>query len=95
MGEQKIGDLVEFGKYQWQILDLQDGKALLVSERILEHRPYHDAYIDITWAESSMRKYLNSDFYDQFSTEEKERILLSNNQNLDMNKYCNDNILLI
>ncbi len=87
MGEQKIGDLVEFGKYQWQILDLQDGKALLVSERILEHRPYHDAYIDITWAESSMRKYLNSDFYDQFTKEEKECILLTNNQNLDNQWY--------
>jgi hypothetical protein len=40
---------VQFGGYTWRVLDLQGGRALLISEYILEIRPYHDTWEPITW----------------------------------------------
>ena len=87
MIKQKVGDRIVFGNYEWRILDIQNSKALLISECILEQRSYHEEYVDITWTKSSMRKYLNSGFYDQFTKEEKDCILLTYNQNLDNQWY--------
>ena len=36
-----VGDVIQFGGIDWLVLDIQDGKALLLSEKILEERPYH------------------------------------------------------
>jgi hypothetical protein len=36
-----VGNIVEFGGYEWRVLEVGDGKALLLSEYILELRPYH------------------------------------------------------
>ncbi|WP_423219693.1 DUF6273 domain-containing protein [Clostridium hydrogeniformans] len=36
-------------------------------EDIIEQRPYHDAYKDITWDDLSLRKYLKGEFYDNFN----------------------------
>ena len=32
---------VKFGGYQWQVLDVQDGRALLITEEIIERRSYN------------------------------------------------------
>lgn len=61
-GNVKVGDFVEFGNYTWEILDIKGSDALVISERILEHRPYHSDYTTVTWAESDIREYLNGEF---------------------------------
>lgn len=60
----KIDSTVPFGGYNWRILDIQNNMALIITEFIIEQRAYHDAYRDITWADCSLRKYLNGEFYD-------------------------------
>jgi hypothetical protein len=82
-----IGDIIEFDKYKWRVLDIQDHKALIITEYILEHRSYHKAYIPITWAECSLREYLNGEFYDKFSEKNKARIIPVINKNLDNHWY--------
>ena len=67
----QVGEKIEFGKYEWRILDIKNNAALIITEYIIEQRAYHDAYKDITWADCSLRKYLNGEFYDKFSETEK------------------------
>jgi hypothetical protein len=78
-----VGDIVEFGGYEWRVLDVSGGKTLLLCESVLERRAYHGESIDITWAECDLRAYLNGEFYDKFSADDKARIALTRNSNKD------------
>lgn len=48
---------------------------------------YHDIYKDITWAECSLQKYLNGEFYDKFSAADQSRIIQVVNKNPDNQWY--------
>lgn len=98
----QTGDKIVFSEYQWRILDIQDDKALIITEEIIEQRPYHNAYIDITWADCALRKYLNGEFYDKFSEEDQLKIIPVINKNPDNQWYgtkggadTQDNIFLL
>ena len=76
-----MNDMIQFGAYSWRVLDRQNGKALILSEGIIEKRPYHPYEVDITWAECDLHDYLNGvneyhgqGFYDRFSPQDKDRI---------------------
>lgn len=81
MEDIKIGSLLSFGDYTWRVLDIQNNTALIITEDIVEKRPYHNAYQDTTWAECDLRKYLNGDFYNQFNELDQAKILLVTNKN--------------
>jgi len=102
MKEINIGSIIPFGGYNWRILDIKDNAVLIITEDIIEQRPYHNAYKDITWAGCSLRKYLNGEFYDQFSATDKSRIIPVINKNYDNQWYgseggadTEDNIFLL
>ena len=63
-----IGSIVTFGRYEqdgdkengpeeieWVLLDVQDGKALLLSKYGLEAKPYNTEYTDVTWETCTLR----------------------------------------
>jgi hypothetical protein len=87
MEDIKIDSPLSFGGYNWRVLDIQNNTALIITEDIIEQRPYHDAYKDITWAECELRKYLNSEFYDKFNATDKSRIIPVSNKNPDNQWY--------
>lgn len=87
MEDIKMDSTLSFGGYNWRVLEIQDNMALLITEDIIEQRAYHDAYKDITWADCSLRKYLNGEFYDKFSEADKSRIMPVLNKNLDNQWY--------
>ncbi|WP_017415901.1 DUF6273 domain-containing protein [Clostridium tunisiense] len=87
MEDIKIDSLLSLGGYNWRVLDIQKGMALIITEEIIEQRPYHDAYKDITWADCALRKYLNGEFYDKFNSADKSRIIPVINKNLDNQWY--------
>ena len=74
-------------KIEWLVLEEDDESMTLLSKDILGAMPYNKDGSGTTWEKSSIRKYLNSDFYEKiFSNEEKEKILnseLVNNENPD------------
>ncbi len=88
----EIGDTVQFGAYEqdadtsngketidWIVLDIQDNRALLVSVDALDCKPYNTDRIDITWANSSIRNWLNDDFYKSaFNLDYQDLILPTN-----------------
>ncbi len=98
----KIDSLISFGDYSWRVLDIQNNAALVITEEIIDQRSYHNAYKDITWAECSLRSYLNGEFYDKFNTTDKSRIIEVSIKNHDNQWYgskggadTQDNIFLL
>lgn len=74
---------LSFGGYEWRILDIQGNKALLITDNIIEQQSYNNYAGDVTWADCSLRKYLNGEFYNKFTDEEKSRIIPVVNKNKD------------
>ena len=70
-----IDSIMEFGKFDWRVLDVQDDKVLLLCDTVIELGKFNELYEAITWENSSLRKYLNEDFYNTFSLEEKSKML--------------------
>ena len=67
------GDIINFGCYDWRVLEVQNDKALLISDKIIERKAYHSEWGNITWAECALRSYLNDAFYNSFG-DDKSRI---------------------
>ena len=82
-----VGDTISFGKYNWKVLDIEDGVALIITDYIIDEMPYNDALEEITWENCSLRKYLNNEFYNCFSRSDKERIMEVINLNHGNSQY--------
>ncbi len=62
---------------EWIVLDIKDEKLLLISKYGLETMPYNtNGRTNVTWETSSLRKWLNVDFFNNaFTISEKEKIV--------------------
>ncbi len=79
---------LNFGKYEWRILDMKGSKALVISKDVLFKKKYNDEHSNVTWETCTLRNYLNNDFYNTaFSKEEKELIAMRWRGNPDNSKY--------
>jgi len=76
-------ELVSFGGYAWRVLDKQEGRALLITEDIIELKAYNEEYEDVTWETCTLREHLNGAFYKQFKAWERRLILKTMNGNPD------------
>ena len=74
-------DIYSFGGYDWRVLAAENSKALLISEYVLEKRSYDSDQEDITWERCTLRTYLNREFYNSFSSEDRNRIIETVNSN--------------
>ena len=81
MKEIIIGSTVSFGGYVWRVLAIKDHAALIMTENMIGQHPYHDRAGAVTWADCALRRYLNHDFYAQFSSEEQAKIIPVWNKN--------------
>ena len=115
----KVGGIVEFGHYEqdnnlengsepieWIVLDVQDGKSLLISRYGLDCKPYNRTAADVTWKTSTIRQWIYQDFINTaFSSLDQNAILAvdvdnSQNQgNSEWNTYggvnCQDRVFLL
>lgn len=64
-----------FGGYDWRILAKEHNMILLITEHIIAQHPYNDFKGYVTWEKSAIRKYLNGEFYNQFTKAEQSRIV--------------------
>ena len=86
----KPGDIIEFGSYEqdnitdngtepieWQVLDVEGDAAFLVSVHSLDGKRFIELYRPIiSWADSDIRAWLNSDFIETAFTEEEKASLV-------------------
>ena len=96
-----VGNIISFGAYQqdktskektpieWIILDIQDGKALLVSLFALDCKRYNEEYTSVTWESCSLRKWLNETFVDNAFNTVEQKMIQSTNVTADRNPEYN------
>jgi len=86
----KVGSYIKFGVYEhdnntsngkgeieWLVLEVKDGKALVISKYALDCKQYNTSCTDVTWETCTLRKWLNNDFINTaFSDVEKDLIPL-------------------
>ncbi len=84
----KVGSCINFGAYEqdnntangkedieWLVLEINEGKALLISKYCLDCQPYNKDYKSVTWETCTLRKWLNNDFKNTaFTANEKAMI---------------------
>jgi len=78
-----VGSIITFGRYDWRVLDVRDNKALILSLKTIESRAYNEVLTDVTWEDCDLRRYLNGEFYNQFTEEEKSLISVAQIKNSD------------
>ena len=75
---------------RWRVLQLDPVKnrVLLITEKLIDFRSYHDRIEDVTWAECSLREWLNGAFLrEAFTEREQRRIAVTRNKNSDNARY--------
>ena len=72
----KAGDTIQLGGVDWRVLEVKDGKAFVLSDKVLLKGPYHSFSYPIAWDDCSLREFLNGEFFNTvFSADEKQRIV--------------------
>ena len=60
---------------EWLVLEVKDGKALVISKYALDCKQYNTNDTDVTWEACTLRRWLNNDFLGAaFSADEKAMI---------------------
>ncbi len=102
----QTGSIIEFGKYsieneigkepvKWRVLAREGNTALLITEEPVGRRSYHDSYTSTTWESSSLRRWLNNEFfYSCFDLKEQGRIVNTTVLN-DYGRGTEDKIFLL
>jgi hypothetical protein len=85
-----VGDIVTFGNYTWYVINKTDCGCTLLCEDPIGNRAYNDKWEAITWESCTLRSWLNNDFYNEFSDEEKAMIVKTKNKNSDNSEYGTD-----
>ena len=108
------GEFVEFGSYhvavnnpkmplRWRILAIEEDKALIITFMGIDVRNFSDTKGNSNWEKSSMRKWLNTEFYNEAFTESEKHLIveseLMNYKNLtyrtDNGGKTKDNVFLL
>lgn len=114
-----VGETIRFGRYEqdgdltngseeieWIVLDVEDGKALLISKYGLDLKEFNDEkspYVAITWWNCQLRKWLNQSFLNTAFDDGEQRRILSSKVTADRNpdskvkpgRDTNDQIFLL
>ena len=90
----KVGSKVFFGAYEidknesnglepieWEVLAVDGDKALLVSSYVIDFVQYNSEDKKVTWEKSSLRKWLNNDFYNNAFNDKEKGCIVSTNVN--------------
>lgn len=78
---------IKFGKYEWRVLIINNGVALIITENIVKNIAYSNDLDGACWSESGVRQYLNTTFFDEFSTAEKALIPVTSVKTPDNPEY--------
>lgn len=100
-----VGDVIEMGKceqdnnifngeelIEWEVLNVEDNKALLVSKYVLFNKEYSATDETANWENSSLRTWLNLDFYDNCFSSAERKLILESVVTADANPYARQKI---
>lgn len=61
-----VGDVVTFGDYEWYVFIMKDNVCALFCKDTVAQMQYHNEETEVDWADSSLRAWLNGEFYNKF-----------------------------
>lgn len=86
----RVGDIVEFGVYEqdndlengaevieWQVLEVDGNKRLLISKYGIDCRQYDPRDMHLTWADCELRTWLNGSFMQTAFTPERQAMIMT------------------
>lgn len=92
------GDIIIFGTYEqdnktengkenieWQVLKKEEGKVLVISSYVLDCQKYHSSRTNTTWANCSLRSWLNNTFMNEAFTAQEKAMIKSTKVSADAN----------
>ena len=74
----EVDDIIQFGGFDWRVLDVQGNQALIITENVITRRFFHHTQQQVTWQNSEIRSYLNNEFFSGFSLQDQARIATTN-----------------
>ena len=95
----RVGDRIPFGQYpqgangemqplEWRVLAVENGRALLITDKLIDYVEYNESYANVTWETCTLRKWMNSYFISKaFSSSQQAQIVTVTNQNPNNPKY--------
>jgi len=69
---QIAGSIIKFGGYKWRVLDVQNGKTLIIADDIIECRRFDSS--SNNWNDCELNRYLNNEFINSFDSESRSKI---------------------
>ena len=85
----------------WHVIEKNFGRRLIISDNVIDAKPYNDSASAVNWQTCTLRKWLNEDFVEKaFSPKEQLRIEAVkvkgiNNSNPDETKATIDKVFLL
>lgn len=95
----QVGGKVIFGEYPqgtngkveplvWRVLAVENGRALLITDKLIDCEEYNEEWVNVTWETCTLRKWMNSDFISKaFSSSQQTQIATVTNQNPNNPEY--------
>ena len=89
----QVGGKVQFGQYpqgangevqplMWRVLAVENGRALLITDKLIDCVKYNEKRLDVTWETCTLRKWMNNDFISKaFNSNQLAQIVTVTNQN--------------
>ena len=94
-----VNDIINFGNYpqgkqgellslEWRVLAVENNRALIITDKLIDYKKYNEKYNDVTWENCSLRIWMNNEFLSSaFSTDQQKRIAVVTIQNPNNPKY--------
>ena len=81
---------------KWRVLSNDGTKALLITDKIIDFKHFHNTAEDTSWATSDLRTWLNNTFYNKaFNDSEKDAIKKRNNIYIRFSRYGGQSIFTV
>lgn len=81
----KVGDTAKLGGYNWTVIEIEQKRILLLCNESVITSIFQSSipFSTANWKNSTIRKWLNAEFFNTFSSSEKEKIIVTSNENVD------------
>ena len=102
----RVGELLTFGHYPqgpndevepitWRVLKRDSDSLLVISEKGLDAKPYNEGFNDTTWADCTLRHWLNEEFFNRAFSEQEQSLIKTSNVSNNAGPSTADRIFLL
>ncbi|MCR4784115.1 MAG: sel1 repeat family protein [bacterium] len=102
----RVGEYFEFGRYPqgpngeikpitWRVLRRDSNGLLVIAQHGLDAKPYNEERVDITWADCTLRHWLNGEFFNKAFNEQEQSLIKTSNLSNNAGPSTDDRIFLL